>query len=155
MLAMTTWLEVVPNWPMIKAFFREFTLDMAWRYIAGFAFFSLFIISIYGLARYSDSLTTHYTVRVSFNIPKVLKPKLSLLMPIVVRTIEVIIERDGIHEWKNIITDHPVKFAGVVIFTLVLYFPFLTLNFQALIYWFVRVFTLTCCFHRKNRVVVQ
>jgi hypothetical protein len=62
--AAATALEVVPKWNAMKSYFQDFTWDISWRYIASFAFFSLFIISVKGLARYSDSLTTHYTFKV-------------------------------------------------------------------------------------------
>lgn len=126
--AATTALEVIPNWSAMKAYFKDFNWDISWRYIVAFAIFSLFILSLKGLARYSDSLTTHYTF------------KLSILLPLVARILQVTIEDDGMHaDWKNIIRDHPVKSAGVLIFV------------AAFLYWFIRVFTLTCCFYRKHR----
>lgn len=145
--------EVVPDYNELKAIFESFTVATAFRYIASFSFFSVFIISIKGLARYSDAITSHYTVKVStiaFNFLTLLK--LSILAPIVARILEVVIKQDGINApWKNIILDHPVKSAGVIIFGAVCILQPGTYFCQALAYWFVRIFTLTCCFNRKNR----
>lgn len=52
----------------MKELYRIFDWDMTLRYIAAFAFFSIFIISMKGLARYSDSLTVHYSLKVLFTV---------------------------------------------------------------------------------------
>jgi len=123
-------LELKEDWQVFKYMLGSFDWAMTWRYLVLFALFTTFLFSVKSLARFSDSLTTHYTF------------KLSVLLPIVVYTIKDVLQAEGIHaDWKKIIETHPIPTAGIIAFLI------------AFIYWFVRIFTLGCCFNRKYNIV--
>jgi len=116
-------LEVYPGYEALKLIIQTANWGpLGWRYGVALAICAAWIFSIKGLTRYSDHATTTFTF------------KLSVLLPIAA----VFVQRNIDGDWKNIIQNNPVfsaGLAGVIV---------------CLLYWVLRISTLSCCHHRAH-----
>eukprot|EP01126_Amoeba_proteus_P018167 TRINITY_DN1912_c0_g2_i1.p1 TRINITY_DN1912_c0_g2~~TRINITY_DN1912_c0_g2_i1.p1 ORF type:complete len:154 (+),score=25.37 TRINITY_DN1912_c0_g2_i1:1047-1508(+) len=123
----TILLEILPKWNIFHDYFLELKFVDAGRYVVFLIFTSMAFCGLTGLARFSDSLTLELTL------------KLSLLAPLVVNLVTEYSTASGDDHLRRLIIDNPLKTAGVLGF------------FTLLIYWIVRIFTLSCCHKAKEK----
>jgi len=115
-------LEVVPNWELFKGVWKLLDLTMSWQLLLLMAFPIAFMAGLVALARWSDLLTTAFTVQLAFLL-LFTGPFFSALRlaPVPIDFIKL----------------NPLLTAGVALALVIL------------IYWFVRIFTLKCCWRWK------